>query len=56
VRDQVSHPYKTGKILVLYILIFEISVHIEVNKERKARREEKGSGTERRNERKKYGR
>jgi hypothetical protein len=26
VRDQVSHPYKTtGKILVLYILIFKLS-------------------------------
>jgi hypothetical protein len=22
VRDQVSHPYKTGKIILLYILIF----------------------------------
>jgi hypothetical protein len=26
VRDQVSHPYKTSKIVVLYILILKFSV------------------------------
>jgi hypothetical protein len=29
VSDQVSHPYKTGKFIVLYILIFKYLVYFE---------------------------